>query len=75
LLVNSDRFLIVSGQRNYFYSQKQFYLNEIDRLNELYQKVYFKKRDYKKKMQESQTEMKRSIELLEKELKNLRNKV
>ena len=35
-LINSDIFLVLSGQRNYFYDQKAYYLNEISRLQELY---------------------------------------
>lgn len=39
LLVNSDIYLLLSGQRNYFYEQKQYYINEIDNLKANYIKV------------------------------------
>ncbi len=37
---------------NYFYDQKAYYLQEITRLEALYQKAYYKKREYKKKHKE-----------------------
>jgi hypothetical protein len=38
MLVNADKFLLVSGQRNYFFDQKAYYQSEIDRLTKMYQK-------------------------------------
>jgi len=52
MLVNSDRFLLVSNQRSYFNDQKNFYKFEIERLTNLYEKAYHKKRSYKKNYKE-----------------------
>jgi hypothetical protein len=43
MLINADRFLLLSGQRTYFYEQKIYYMKEIERLSEIYQKAYHKK--------------------------------
>jgi hypothetical protein len=75
LLVNADRFLLASGQRNYFYEQKQFYLTEIDRLQHIYQKAYFKKREYKKQVQEKNLVLQKQAENFNKEIMFLRKKV
>jgi len=46
-LVNADIFLLISGQRSYFFEQKIYYLKEISRLEKLYNKFRIKKHDYK----------------------------
>lgn len=75
LLVNADKYLIISGQRNYFYDQKNYYLKEIERLTEIYQKAYFKKRDYKKKLIEKDQEIIKVSDNLQMEITFLRNKI
>ncbi len=57
LLINADKFLILSGMRTYFFQQKDFYQDEINRLTNLYQKAYYKKKNYKKKMIEAEGEV------------------
>jgi len=47
-LVNADSFLLISGQRSYFFEQKIYYLREIARLEKLYTKFRIKKHDYKR---------------------------
>lgn len=75
LIVNTDRFLLVSGQRNYFYEQKDYYLDEIQRLKELFEKNKHKKHEYKMKCKEIQTNMD-SLELrLENDIKYFRERV
>jgi hypothetical protein len=46
-LVNADIFLLISGQRGYFFEQRLYFQNEINRLQELYQKYAFKKKKWK----------------------------
>jgi hypothetical protein len=75
LLINSDRFLLLSGQRSYFYEQKEFYTAEIERLNNLYQKAYFKKTGYKKKWRATVDQMDDLRLRMEQELAILREKV
>ncbi len=55
-LINSDRFLLASGQKNYFFQQREHLQSEIDRLQTLYYKFHFKKNMYKDKWIESQNE-------------------
>lgn len=52
MLVNSDRFLLVSNQGSYFNGQKELYKYEIKRLNELLEKTREKKRAYKKQFKD-----------------------
>ena len=75
LLINSDRFLIASGQRT-FYSDKNSVLQlEVERLNSLYKSNYFKKKEWKKKFIEKEKDMEKTVNKLEKELENYRKKV
>ncbi len=39
---------MTSNQKTYFYDQKEYYLYEISRLQKIYEKAYFKKKNYKK---------------------------
>lgn len=75
LLVNADRFLMSTGQRSYFYDQKNYYLSEIERLTQLYQKAYFKKREYKKKFTEIDVNFDKHKKLMEEEINYLRERV
>lgn len=75
MLVNTDRYLLLSGQRNYFYHQKEFYLNEIKRITEIYDRCHFKKKNYKKRLVEIKENMDLEISRLEKEVQYLRDKV
>jgi hypothetical protein len=75
LLVNADKFLLLSEQRNYFYHQKEFYTFEIDRISKLYEDKRFKKREYKKKYIEVRNNMNREVERLEKDIEYFREKV
>jgi hypothetical protein len=75
LLVNADRYLICSGQRNYFYDQKKYYTDEIERMTGLYQKNYLQKREYKKWLKDKSDEFTKNKELYEHELNKLREKI
>lgn len=75
LLINSDVFSIVSGHRNYFYEQKSFYMNEIARINNLYDKAKFKQSKYKKEFLEMSKNFEREKERLEKDIQYFREKV
>ena len=75
MLINADRFLLVSNQRNYFYEQKHFYQSEIERLTGLFQKAYHKKKSYKVRLDEKEMEIIKRVEPLNKEIQFLRSKV
>ena len=75
LLINADRYLIVSGHRNYFYDQKNYYLAEIARISELYENSKFKKKYYKRSSIDMKAQMEREIGRLEKDIQYFRDKV
>lgn len=75
MLVNADRYLIVSGHRNYFYDQKNYYLGEIKRISEMYDKCKFKKKSYKKNCKEIAGNLNSNIERLEGDILYFRDKV
>jgi hypothetical protein len=75
MLVNADKFLLVSGQRNYFFDQKAYYQSEIDRLTKMYQKHYYKKRNFKKQVIDLKEELGKEKYRLENEIKFLREKL
>ena len=75
LLVNADKFLLLSGQRNYFYHQKEFYTKEIERITDLFEKIRYKKIAYKKRFIEIKDNMDREVERLEKDIEYFREKV
>ncbi len=75
VLLNADRFLLVSGQRNYFYQQKEYYLEEINRIGNILDKVKYKKKHYKKKWTEDCAEKDLEISRLEKDIIFFREKV
>lgn len=74
-MLNADRFSIASGHRNYFYDQKTFYINEIQRISELMEKQKYKKREYKKLTVDIKIQMERETERLEKDIEYFREKV
>ena len=66
---------MISGQRGYFYEQKEFLSLEIERLNNLYKKNYYKKREWKKKYNDSNNEYLQNKNKLLKEVANYRDRV
>jgi hypothetical protein len=75
LLINSDRFLILSGQRSFYTEKSTILQREIERLNDLYKENYFKKKEYKKKFLDKEIQMVKVVGKLEKELEIYRAKV
>ena len=75
MLVNADRYLIVSGLRNYFYDQKNYYLNEISRITALYENSKFKKKSFKRNLKDMQGKLEKETERLNKDIKYFREKV
>ena len=71
-LVNADKFLLISGQRSYFFEQKNFYLKEISRLEKLYNKFRFKKQTYKQKWMDKTDDYNHMVNRLEKQVENLK---
>ncbi len=74
-MVNTDRYLLASGHRNYFYQQKDYYLNEIKRITEMFEKANYKKIIHKKKIADLTEQMQREVNRLEKDIKYFREKV
>ena len=66
---------MISGQRGYFYEQKEFLSLEIERLNNLYKKNYYKKREWKKKYNDLNNEYLQNKNKLLKEVANYRDRV
>ena len=52
LILNSDMYLILSGQRGYFYEQKKFYLSENRRLANVVNQKQMRKKYYKELLKE-----------------------
>lgn len=75
MLINSDRFLISSNQRSYFYDQKAYYLQETARLQSLYEKAYYKKREYKKNFKTLKESHEDIIRKFEREIMYLKQKL
>lgn len=75
MLVNADRYLIVSGHRNYFYDQKNYYLSDIARITELYENSKFKKKSYKRSLTVMEGQLEREMERLNKDIQYFREKV
>ncbi len=74
-MINADRFLMISGQRGYFYEQKNFFQQEVERLNEMFKKNYYKRQKWKNKYYELNNELIQTKNKLEKEIESLREKV
>jgi len=68
-LVNADVFLMISGQRSYFFEQRLHFQHEIDRLYALYQKFRIKKYNWKTKYDQLHQDNEMTINRLELELK------
>lgn len=75
LLVNADRYQIVSGHNGYLHDQKVQLVNENERLNNLNSKNCNKKKEWKNKYFQMEDEYKRKIFKLETDLTNFKNKV
>jgi hypothetical protein len=75
LLVNADRYLIVSGLRNYFYDQKNYYLNEISRITALHENSKFKKKSFKRNLKDMQEKLEIETDRLNKDIQYFREKV
>ena len=74
VLVNAERFIIASGQKNVMYEQKFQFQKEIERLTILYNKNYFKKKELKKNykiMQQEMINIKKTYEMEIKKLKEI----
>lgn len=67
--------MIVSGHRNYFYDQKNHYLNETQRISDLMEKAKYKKRAYKLSNKEMKGQMETEVARLEKDIQYFREKV
>ncbi len=74
-MINADRFILVSGHRNYFYGQKSVYLNEIFKLKKLLEESKRKKKNYKNSSVFIQEQMDKQVARLEKDIENFRLKV
>lgn len=72
--MNVDRFLIISGQRNFLTEQKQHFIREVDRLTALYKKFYYKKRIWKNKFLDKQKEANNIVQRFEKEIQKYQEK-
>lgn len=75
LLANSDIFLILSGQRSYFYDQKEYYLNEIEKLKKQYTYIFEEKRNIQLKYFETDLQLKISTERMSNEIEELRKMI
>ena len=75
MLINADRFTMISSQRGYFYEQKIFFAQEQERLKTLHQKNYYKKREWKQKYLLLTTEIQQMKLKLEKEISFYKDKV
>lgn len=73
--MNTDRYLILSGHRNYFYNQKIFYITELERIGNLLDKIKRKKKNYKKKYLEIKENNDSTIARLQKDIQYFRDKV
>jgi hypothetical protein len=74
ILINADVYLIISGQKNYFFDQKTYFISEIERLNKLFKKTLISKNKWKNRFREADSANTNRIFILEKELFNYREK-
>lgn len=75
VLVNAERFIIASGQKNIMHEQKFQLHKEIERLTILYNKNYFKKKEWKRSYKQKQLEMGNTIKFYEMEIKKMKENV
>ena len=66
---------MISGQRGYFFEQKIFFQQEVERLNELFKKNYYKRMKWKSKYAELNNDLIQTRTKLEKEVEFYREKV
>lgn len=74
-LVIADIYLLLSGQKNYFFNQKIYYINEIERLTQMYQRQHARKREYKKLLTSIKETRDRTEKMLNDEIRYLRDKI
>lgn len=74
ILINADSYLIISGQKNYFFDQKTYFTTEIDRLTKLYKTMHISKDKWKNRFKESESANINRIFYLEREIYNFREK-
>ena len=75
LMVNADVYLLASGQSTYFFEIKTKLEIEIKRLNSLYEKSYYKKKEWKQKCKDDEALHMNACKKLEKELEYYKIKV
>jgi len=66
---------LISGHRNYFYQQKDYYVGELNRVTDLYDKTRFNEAEISKKYKELKENINSDVERYEKEIKFLRDQV
>jgi hypothetical protein len=75
LLINADRFLSISGQKNYYSDRMENMQKEIERLISIYNKNYYKKKEWKSKYLELEQRSNKETSRLQKELNMYKSKV
>ena len=75
LILNSDIYLILSGQRNYFFEQKKFYVQENRRLAGLVNHKQMRKKYYKDLLKENDLKFQKEKAQLEEDITFLRDKL
>lgn len=75
ILINVERFVVVSGQKNFLMEQKQHLNDEVARLNILYKKNYYRKREWKARFAEKQQEILNMIKKYESEILKYQERV
>ena len=75
LILNSDMYLILSGQRGYFYEQKKFYLSENRRLANVVNQKQMRKKYYKELLQEHKILYQREKDKHEEDVNFLRDRL
>jgi hypothetical protein len=73
LLANSDAYLLLSGQRSYFYTQKEFYLTEIDKYKKMHTNLVEERDLLKKDKEFSEQEYQINLQRMDQEIKKLRS--
>ena len=75
LILNSDMYLILSGQRGYFYEQKKFYLSENRRLANVVNQKQMRKKYYKELLKEHKILFQKEKDKHEEDVNFLRDKL
>ena len=71
-LINADIYLLISGQRTYFFDQRRHFMDEIERLTKLYTKYKAKKYEWKQKYVDQGEIFQGTVARLETEISHLR---